>query len=91
MVVLGGGRFLMSEVTLQVTLWGLLRIPARGDSDAIKGHTAIGKREECISQLDGQTLMAGLITLLNSIDNLLVRIHLHIEIILVDRPCAMGV
>ena len=25
------------------------------------------------------------------IDNLLVRIHLIIEIILVDRPCAMGV
>ena len=25
------------------------------------------------------------------IDNLLVRIHLIIEIVLVDRPCAMGV
>jgi len=25
------------------------------------------------------------------VDNLLVRIHLIIEIILVDRPCAMGV
>jgi len=24
------------------------------------------------------------------IDNLLIRIHLNIEIILVDRPCAMG-
>ena len=91
MVVLGGVRFLMSEVTLQVTLWGLLRIPARGDSDAPKGYTAIGRREEYISQLDGQTLMARFITLLDSMDNLPVRIHLNIEIIGVDRPCAMGV
>ena len=48
-------------------MWGLLRIPARGNAAAPKGHTAIG-REEKISQLDGQTLVAGsgLRTLLDS-------------------------
>ena len=46
-------------------LWDLLRIPARGSTAAPKGHAAIGS-EESASQLDGQTLVAGLTTLLDS-------------------------
>ena len=37
-------------------VWVLLRIPARSSTAAPKGHTAI-RREECITQLDGQTLV----------------------------------
>jgi len=40
-----------SPETRREMLWGLLRMPARGSTAALKGHTAIG-REECMSQLE---------------------------------------
>ena len=56
---------IVSGDTVPCRLWGLLRIPAKGRTAAHTGYTAIG-REEGGSQLDGQTLVAGLITLLES-------------------------
>ena len=55
-----GGRGCRAVETQSV-----VAVESRGSTAAPKGHTAIG-REECISQFDGQTLVAGLRNLLDS-------------------------